>query len=198
VSSLQTEEDDEDLGLLGRFAKAVHLEVVNFHPVQKAVSLASRAIPLQVGNRLRASALRVYGVEVGAGTIVYGPPEMASAEEEGFAKMTIGKDCVIHIGCLFELGDTVTIGDRVTIGNGVMVITTTHQLGPRTHRAGTRIRHPVVIQDGAWIGARSVILPGVTVGAGAVVDAGSTVNKSVEPNTRVRGSPARVVEELSP
>lgn len=185
-------------GLFGKLSEAVHLEIVNFHPLQKAVTLASRVIPLHVGNRLRASALRVYGVEVGEGTVVYGPPEIASAEEEGFAKMTIGRDCVLHVGCLFELGDTVTIGDRVTLGNGVMIITTTHQLGPREHRAGLRIRHPVIIESGAWIGARSVILPGVTVGAGAVVDAGSTVNKSVAANTRVRGTPARVVEELAP
>jgi maltose O-acetyltransferase len=135
---------------------------------------------------------------VGEGTVVYGAPEIASAEDAGFAKMTIGDDCVIHVGCLFELGDTVTIGNRVTLGNGVMVITTTHQLGPKDHRAGLRIRHPVVIEDGAWIGARSVILPGVTVGAGAIVDAGTTVNKSVPPNTRVRGTPAKVVEELAP
>jgi maltose O-acetyltransferase len=190
--------EKEDLTLLQRVTKAVRGELVNLHPVQKAVTLASRAIPLHVGNRLRATALRVYGVEVGAGTVVYGAPEIASAEDEGFARMTIGRDCVIHVGCLFELGDTVTIGNRVTIGNGVMVITTTHQLGPKDHRAGLRVRQPVVIADGAWIGARSVILPGVTVGAGAIVDAGTTVNKPVAPNTRVRGTPAKVVEELTP
>ena len=188
----------EDRGLLERLAAAVREELVNLHPMQKAVTLATRALPLHIGNRVRATALRVYGVDVGEGTVVYGAPEIASAEDEGFAKMTIGRDCVIHVGCLFELGDTVTIGDRVTIGNGVMVITTTHQLGPKDHRAGLRIRHPVVIEDGAWIGARSVILPGVTVGAGAIVDAGTTVNKSVAPNTRVRGTPAKVVEELAP
>jgi maltose O-acetyltransferase len=179
-------------------AIALRGELVNLHPVQKAVTLATRAIPLHIGNRLRATALRVYGIDVGEGTVAYGPPEIASAEDEGFAKMTIGSDCVIHVGCLFELGDSVTIGNRVTIGNGVMVITTTHQLGPKDHRAGLRIRQPVVIEDGAWIGARSVILPGVTVGAGAIVDAGTTVNKSVAPNTRVRGTPAKVVEELAP
>ena len=143
-------DDTEDPGLLERLSTAVHLELVNFHPLQNAVTLAFRAIPLHIGNRLRASALRVYGIDVGKGTVVYGPPEIAS------------------------------------------------QLGPREHRAGLRIRHPVVIEDGAWIGARSVILPGVTIGAGAVVDAGSTVNKSVAPNTRVRGTPAKVVEELAP
>lgn len=190
--------EKEDLTLLQRVTKAVRGELVNLHPVQKAVTLASRAIPLHLGNRLRATALRVYGVEVGAGTVVYGAPEFASAEDEGFAKMTIGRDCIIHVGCLFELGDTVTIGNRVTIGNGVMVITTTHQLGPKDHRAGLRVRQPVVIEDGAWIGARSVILPGVTVGAGAIVDAGTTVNKPVAANTRVRGTPAKVVEELAP
>jgi maltose O-acetyltransferase len=54
----------------------------------------------------------------------------------------------------------------------------------------------VKIEDGAMIGPRCTILPGVTVGAGAVVDAGSVVNKSVPPNARVRGIPAKQVEEL--
>jgi maltose O-acetyltransferase len=112
--------------------------------------------------------------------------------------MTIGKNCVIDIGCSFELGEAIAIGDNVTLGNNVMVITTTHELGPREHRAGAVVSNPVQIETGAWIGPRSVILPGVTIGAGAIVDAGSVVNKTVAPNTRVRGTPAKVVEELAP
>jgi maltose O-acetyltransferase len=51
----------------------------------------------------------------------------------------------------------------------------------------------VSIEDYVWLGARAVILPGVTVGRGAVVAAGSVVTKNVPPLTIVAGIPARPV-----
>jgi len=51
----------------------------------------------------------------------------------------------------------------------------------------------VVIEDWAYIGAYSQIMPGVTVGEGALVAAGSIVTKSVAPHTVVAGNPARVI-----
>jgi acetyltransferase-like isoleucine patch superfamily enzyme len=55
---------------------------------------------------------------------------------------------------------------------------------------------PIHICRGAWIGARSIILKGVTVGEGAIVGAGSVVTKDVEPFTMVGGNPARLLRRL--
>ena len=55
---------------------------------------------------------------------------------------------------------------------------------------------PIRICRGAWVGARSIILKGVTVGEGAIVGAGSVVTKDVEPYTIVGGNPARVVKVI--
>ncbi len=55
---------------------------------------------------------------------------------------------------------------------------------------------PIRICRGAWIGARSIILKGVTVGEGAIVGAGSVVTKDVEPYTMVGGNPARLLRRL--
>ncbi|HST12900.1 MAG TPA: acyltransferase [Terriglobales bacterium] len=55
---------------------------------------------------------------------------------------------------------------------------------------------PVRICRGAWIGFRSFILKGVTVGEGAVVGANSVVTRDVPPHTVVAGSPARVLTEI--
>jgi maltose O-acetyltransferase len=167
-------------------------------PLQHVLSVASRVLPLQFGNHARASLLRARGIHIGEGTIVYGTPLLSGGESRGFAKMSVGKNSVIDIGCSFELGEAITIGDSVVIGHNVMILTTTHELGPKEHRAGTFVRNPVRIEDGAWIGPRVMILPGVTIGAGSIVDPGSVVNKDVAPNTRVRGAPARQVEELAP
>ena len=56
---------------------------------------------------------------------------------------------------------------------------------------------PVVICDRSWIGARSIILKGVTIGEGAIVGAGSVVTSDVPPWTIVGGNPARVIRALT-
>lgn len=55
---------------------------------------------------------------------------------------------------------------------------------------------PIHICSKAWIGARSIILKGVTIGEGAVVAAGSVVTKDVEPWTVVGGNPAQLIKRL--
>ena len=55
---------------------------------------------------------------------------------------------------------------------------------------------PIRICRGSWIGARSIILKGVTIGEGAIVGAGSVVTKSVEPYTVVGGNPARLLKVI--
>ena len=55
---------------------------------------------------------------------------------------------------------------------------------------------PVIIGKGAWVGARSIILPGVRIGEGSVVTAGSVVSRDVPSHTVVAGNPARPVSKL--
>lgn len=51
-----------------------------------------------------------------------------------------------------------------------------------------------IIGDGAWLGMRSLILPGIKIGEGAIVASGAVVTKDVEPYSVVAGNPARVVK----
>ena len=51
------------------------------------------------------------------------------------------------------------------------------------------------IGDGVWIGARAIILPGVTIGEGAVVAAGAVVTKDVDPWAVVGGNPAKFIKK---
>ena len=55
---------------------------------------------------------------------------------------------------------------------------------------------PIIIKDNAFIGARSIILKGVTIGEGAIVGAGSVVSEDVPPFTVVCENPAKVVKSL--
>ncbi len=113
-------------------------------------------------------------------------------------RLRLGSMVLVNIGCVIELNEQVDVGDRVSIGPDVMILTSSHQIGTRDQRCGPTFTAPVVIEAGAWIGARSVLLPGVTVGAGAVVAANSVVSKDVAPNTLVAGVPAQVVVKRLP
>jgi acetyltransferase-like isoleucine patch superfamily enzyme len=68
-----------------------------------------------------------------------------------------------------------------------------HTIGP----ANGPVSAPIEIGDHVWIGARAMVLKGVTIGDGAVVAAASVVTKDVAPGTLVAGSPARYVRDVT-
>lgn len=127
----------------------------------------------------------------------------------------VGRRCNIADHVFIEGG--VRIGDRVTIKNGVQVfrgvtieddafvgpsVVFTNDRYPRSPRmpevAARYAREedwlsPTMIRRGATIGAASVILPGVEIGAYATVGAGAVVTHSVPPHRLVVGSPAKPV-----
>jgi acetyltransferase-like isoleucine patch superfamily enzyme len=139
--------------------------------------------------------LRGLGFQVGFGTEIKGRLKL-SGPRGMVARLQIGRDCSIDADCLLELSENLDIGDRVTLEPGVMILTSTHELDFPQHRAGKIIATPVSIGAGAWLRARCIVLPGVKIGAGAVVEVGAVVNRDVEPNTRVGGSPAVKLEVL--
>jgi maltose O-acetyltransferase len=77
-----------------------------------------------------------------------------------------------------------------------MILTRRHHLGSPARRYAKLEALPVTIGAGVWVGARAMILPGVTIGDGAVIAAGAVVTKDVPANTVVAGVPATVVREL--
>ena len=111
-------------------------------------------------------------------------------------RLTIGPNCWINVGCRFDLSDDISIGPGVALGHDVLILTSTHRLGDHHRRAAELTVGPVTIDEGAWIGARAVILPGRTIGAGAVVAAGAVVTQDVPPDVMVGGVPARELKPL--
>lgn len=55
-------------------------------------------------------------------------------------------------------------------------------------------KEDTVIGDGAWIGMRAMIMPGITIGEGAIIASGAVVTKNVAPYTIVAGNPAQLVK----
>ena len=85
---------------------------------------------------------------------------------------------------LIEIGDNVTLAPRVHI--------LCHDASTKTFLNYTKIGR-VTIGDNVFIGAESVVLPGVTIGSNVIVGANSTVTHDVPDGTVVAGSPARVI-----
>ncbi|MEO6157342.1 MAG: acyltransferase [Ilumatobacteraceae bacterium] len=155
----------------------------------------SRLLPTLLANRLRTNLVRLGGVTIGRGTTIGGRIMIYGAN--GAASLVrIGRDCWINADCTFDASDRIDVGDRVAIGQQVLVLTNSHHIGTTESRAGRLHNQPVSIGPGSWIGARSVILPGTTLGAGCIVAAGSVVNRSVPPNSLVGGVPARLIRRL--
>lgn len=101
------------------------------------------------------------------------------------------------IGLNARLSGPINIGQNVMMGPEVMIYTSNH-CSARTDipmiEQGETDKAPVTIEDDVWIGARAILLPGVTVGRGAIIAAGSIVTKDVSPYTVVGGNPARVIK----
>lgn len=110
--------------------------------------------------------------------------------------VTIGEDCFIQQCCTFFGRGGITIGNGVFIGPKVNLITINHDVNP-ANRSATYGR-PIVIEDKAWIGINSTILPGVRIGHGAIIGAQSVVTHDVPPMAIVAGNPARIIKKIEP
>jgi len=86
----------------------------------------------------------------------------------------------------------IKIGNNVCISQGVYICTGNHDWN---NPSFDLVVKPVVIEDGAWLGAHSVILPGVTIASHAVVTAGSVMSVSAESFMVYAGNPAVKVKE---
>lgn len=99
---------------------------------------------------------------------------------------------VVNANCRLDTRGTIRIGKNVSISEEVIILTADHDLNSPYFAGRTK---KVVIEDYAWIGTRSMILPGVHIGKGAVVAAGAVVTKDVKPYTVVGGVPAKEIQQ---
>lgn len=105
----------------------------------------------------------------------------------------IGKYCLIDTRLWPSEPYLITIGNHVQITRNVSIYTHGGANCLRKEHPDFDVFGRVVIEDWAYIGAYSQIMPGVTIGEGALVAAGSVVTKSVAPHTVVGGNPARYI-----
>ena len=114
---------------------------------------------------------------------------------DDYRKLVIGSDVSIGKSAMLLTHGGVTIGDEVMFAHGTQIISAGHRIpgaGSTMRFSGLEVT-PITIEDGAWIGAGAIVLPGVHVGRGAVVAAGAVVTRDVEPGTIVAGVPGEPI-----
>jgi acetyltransferase-like isoleucine patch superfamily enzyme len=122
----------------------------------------------------------------------------------GCSAISIGRRVVIRPATMLfadarKNGIGITIEDDVLMGSGIHIYVTTHRFDnpniPLIDQ-GYRESLGVTLKKGCWIGANSIILPGVMIGENAVVGAGSIVTKNIPARTLAVGNPAKVIRTI--
>lgn len=143
--------------------------------------------PLQPFSGLKVLLLRLFGARIGK-------------------KVVIKPAVNIKYPWLLEIGDYSWIGERVWIDNlsrvkigsnccisqGAMLLCGNHNYKKPTFDLITK---PIVLEDGAWVGAMCVVCPGVTVGSHALLTVQSVATETLEPYSLYKGNPAVKVRQ---
>lgn len=117
------------------------------------------------------------------------------------AILTIGDWSGVSGGCIWAT-DSIFIGNHVNIGANCII------MDGDIHNTDWRLRHieplsaepasfrhrPIVIEDDVWIGANSIVLKGVTIGARTIIGAGSVVTKKIPADCIAAGNPCKVIK----
>ncbi|MGZ4332458.1 MAG: acyltransferase [Solirubrobacteraceae bacterium] len=109
---------------------------------------------------------------------------------EGRGGTTIGLGSFVNSECYFDAAAPIRIGRECQIGMQVMITTGTHEVSPDGLVSRTPIAAAVTIGNSCWLGARCLVLPGVTIGDGVLVAAGAVVIEDCAPHGLYAGSPA--------
>jgi acetyltransferase-like isoleucine patch superfamily enzyme len=135
---------------------------------------------LLIGNRVRLSS-KIATLELATG------PE---------GVLEIGDGTYINYGCSIAATQLVYIGPECNIGTYVIIMDNDfHHLEPE-RRKEIPDSDPIILENNVWLGARVIVLPGVTIGCGSVIGAGGVVTQSIPPRSLAVGVPAKVIRLL--
>ena len=115
--------------------------------------------------------------------------------------LSIGSNVAINAGCVLQCYGGVKIGNNVTISDGAKILSRSLDISDYKHNAEKaerdHIDKTVVIEDGVWICANAIVLPGVSIARNVIVASGAVVTKTLyKENTVYGGIPAIEIRHL--
>lgn len=137
--------------------------------------------------RIKVMLLKAFGAKIGKGLVIKNNVIIKSPWN-----LVIGDYCWLGEGCWIDNLDKVTISSNVCISQGALLLTGNHDY---TISSMPYRNAPIIIEDGAWIGARTTVCPGVTVHENAILTVGSIATKDMEENGIYQGNPAKKIRE---
>jgi putative colanic acid biosynthesis acetyltransferase WcaF len=137
---------------------------------------------LAIGSGWKCAILRLFGARVGVGVVI-----KPSVSIKYPWKLSIGDHAWVGEHVWIDNLDSIEIGVHVCISQGALLLCGSHDY---TRSAFDLITKPIVLEHGAWVGAKSIVCPGVTLYSHAVLAAGSVATKSLEAFAIYQGNPA--------
>jgi putative colanic acid biosynthesis acetyltransferase WcaF len=133
-------------------------------------------------NFLKIFLLQLFGCTVGKGVII-----KPNINIKYPWKLKLGNHVWIGEMVWIDNLDNVTIGNNVCISQGAMLICGSHNY---KNQSFDLITKEIIIKEGVWIGAKSIILQGVIAESHAILSAGSVISKNLEKFSIYKGNPA--------
>ncbi len=143
--------------------------------------------PLSTMSSLKCFLLRIFGAKVGDRVVI-----KPSVNIKYPWRLIIGDHVWIGEKSWIDNLDEVVIGNNCCISQGAMLLCGNHNYNESTFNL---ITGKIILEDGVWIGAFSIVGPGVTCKSHAVLSVNSVASKDLEPYSVYRGNPALKVKE---
>jgi putative colanic acid biosynthesis acetyltransferase WcaF len=131
--------------------------------------------------------LKLFGAKIGKGLIIKNNVTVKFPW-----KLTIGDNVWLGENCWIDNLDCVTIGNNVCISQGSLILTGNHDY---TVSSMPYRNMPVILEDGVWIGAKSIVCSGVICYSHSILAVGSVATKNLEAFTIYQGNPAIAVRK---
>ena len=109
---------------------------------------------------------------------------------------TLGNKVFFNFNCVILDPAPVTIGNNVLFGPSVQLCTATHPMRASERRTWHEFARPIEIGSDVWVGAGTIICPGVHIGSRSVIGAGSVVARDIPADVLASGNPCRLVRQL--
>ena len=143
--------------------------------------------PLFPINSLKISLLRLFGAKVGKGVVI---KPSVNIKYPWF--LQIGDHTWIGEQVWIDNLNWVNIGSHCCLSQGAMLLTGNHNYKTPTFDL---MVSPITLEDGVWIGAKSIVCPNITCYNHAVLQAGGVATKNLLANKIYAGNPAQIIKD---